>query len=48
MSYLPLFPVAEDSPALGLKKMALILPGLCLWLLAFCWLGLLQWKHGSP
>lgn len=48
MGYLPLFPVAENSPALGLKRLALILPWLCLWLLASCWLGLLQWKHGAP
>lgn len=48
MSHFPLFLAAEDSLVLGLKWMTLILPGLCLWLLAFCWLGLLQWKHGSP
>lgn len=42
MSHFPVFRVAEDNPALGLKWVALILTGLCLWLLAFCWLGLLQ------
>lgn len=42
MSHFPVFRAAEDSPALGLKWVALILTGLGLWLLAFCWLDLLQ------